>query len=138
MLLAYLTTDEVNLDLARRLAEDWGTCLYPLSFEEIPQHGQFDALLFDWDFLPPSRRQEMLRELLAEPSAYPVGLHSYQLEDHEVEALRHKGVAVFRRLDPEVFKGLAETAGSTGHNGSCPSPPRRRATATRATAQEMP
>jgi hypothetical protein len=56
-LIAYLTTDEVNLDLADRLATECGAILYPLSFRDGPPNGAFEAVLCDWDSLPPLWRK---------------------------------------------------------------------------------
>src|SRR5262249_18156562 len=58
VLIAYLTTDEVNLDLADRLATECGATLYPLSFQDGPPSGAFDAVLYDWDYLSPPWRQQ--------------------------------------------------------------------------------
>lgn len=103
MLLAYLTTDEVNGDLAVRMAEAHGITLYSLSFQEKPLDGQFDAVVYDWDHLPVEHRQEILLHLLWSPVPCPVGLHSYNLDDEQAEALRQNGVTVFFRLDPALF-----------------------------------
>ena len=64
MRLAYLTTDEVNQDLAIRIAADCGTTLALLSPRDPPPNGRFDAVLYDWDFWPLHLRREVLEELL--------------------------------------------------------------------------
>ena len=110
MLIAYLTTDEVNLDLADRLATECGATLYPLSFQGGPPNGAFEAVLYDWDYLSPWR-QQLLAELLSRPAPCPVALHGYTLEEEHGEALRRHGVAVFRRLEPDVFLNLRRAAG---------------------------
>jgi hypothetical protein len=113
VLIAYLTTDEVNLDLADRLATECGATLYPLSFQDGPPSGAFEAVLYDWDYLSPPWRQQLLAELLSRPAPCPVALHGYTLEEEHGEALRRHGVAVFRRLEPEVFRNLRRAAGQT-------------------------
>jgi hypothetical protein len=122
MLVAYLTTDEVNLDLARRLAEACGATLYPLAFWESSLDGQLDAALYDWDFLPPSNRQEVLNGLHSGPLPCPVALHGYCLEEGQEEALHRRGIAVHRRLEPEVFQVLRQAASqprTTGLPSDC-------------------
>ena len=113
MLIAYLTTDEVNLDLADRLATGCGAILHPLSFQDGPPNGAFEAVLYDWDYLSPPWRQQLLAELLSRPAPCPVALHGYTLEEEHGEALRRHGVAVFRRLEPGVFLNLRRAGGQT-------------------------
>ncbi len=106
MEIAYLTTDEVNQELAVQFAEDCGATLYALSLCDPIPNGEFDALLYDWDCLSKEQQQEILSQLFSESSPHWVGLHSYNLDDELVEALTQKGVAVFHCLAPEVFQTL--------------------------------
>jgi hypothetical protein len=119
MLIAYLTTDEVNQDLAMRMAEECGTTLALLSLRDGPPDGRFAAVLYDLDFLPPLQRQEVLGELLAGPSSHPVAVHSYNLEEDQVKALAENQVLVHRHLEPEVFQILCQAAGQARTAG-CP------------------
>ncbi len=111
MKIAYLTTDEVNEDLALQMADECGVTLYPLTFTDGPTEGRFDAVLYDWDSLPQQRREEILLEALTGSSSYPVAVHGYGLEEEEVKTLHQDGVAVFHRLEPEVFRVLRRLAG---------------------------
>ena len=105
MLIAYLTTDEVNQDLARSLAEAHGITVYPVSPREaLP--GLCEAVLYDWDYWPAGRREEALGELLAGPAPCPVALHGYNVDPEWAEVLRRRGVAVHRTLRVEVFESL--------------------------------
>ncbi len=106
MQVAYLTTDEINEDLALRMAEACDVALYAFSSRDAPANGSFDAVLYDWDCLPLPWRQQVLSELLSGPSSGWVVVHSYNLDEKHVKALRHNGVAVFQRLEPEVFRSL--------------------------------
>src|SRR5260370_10311817 len=94
MLIAYLTTDEVNQDLAMLMAEECGQALCLLSLSHARPDGEFDAAVYDLDHLPAQRQQALLGEMLASPAAHPVAVHSYNLEDEWVEALRSQAVAV--------------------------------------------
>jgi hypothetical protein len=106
VLVAYLTTDEVNEDLALRMAAECGITLRPLALQGAPPDGEFDAVVYDWDYLPADHRKAILSNLLSGFTPYRVVLHGYHLEDDQVEALRANGVLVHRRLDLEVFEGL--------------------------------
>jgi hypothetical protein len=107
MLIAYLTTDEVNQHLAMHMAEGCGETVCLLTLSDPPPDEDFDAVVYDWDYLPAARQQAILAELLAGRSHRPVAVHGYNLEDDCVEALRRQHVAVYRVLQPEVFQLLA-------------------------------
>jgi hypothetical protein len=106
MLIAYLTTDEVNEDQAIQMADECCVTLYLLSCNDMIPSGRFDAILFDWDSLPLQQRQGILFESLADSSSCPVAVHGFSLEKEEVETLHQDGIAVFHRLEPRLFKTL--------------------------------
>ena len=110
MRVAYLTTDEVNEQLALQMAQECGVTLCPLAPKDAPPDGEYDALLYDWDYLPVEEQREVMAELLSGPSPHAVAMHSYHLEDGQVEALRRNAVAVFRRLQPSVFRATSPLA----------------------------
>ncbi len=112
MLIAYLTTDEVNQHLALQIAEECGETLCPLSLNDVPPDSKFDALVYDWDHLPRQRQQAILAVLLAGRALLPVAVHSYNLEEDLVQPLRRQGVAVYRTLQPEIFRLLTAIAPS--------------------------
>jgi hypothetical protein len=107
MILAYLTHDEVNQHRARQLADAWGIELSPLFLKEAATAGPFAAIVHDLDCLPPTDRQGVLKGLLAGPLPWPAGVHSYSLEEAEVQALQARGVAVHRHLEEVVLALLA-------------------------------
>jgi hypothetical protein len=107
MLIAYLTTDEVNEQLALYMAEENGQTLCSLSPSDAPPDDDFDAAVYDWDYLPAKRQQALRAQLLAEQGVRPAAVHGYNLDDDCVEALRRHNVAVFRTLQPELFRRLA-------------------------------
>jgi hypothetical protein len=103
MRVAYLTTDEVNEEQARQMAQECGLTLCPLAPKDDPPDGAYDAVLYDWDSWPAEGRREALAEMLAGPLPHAVALHGYHLEDDQVEALRRHTVAIYGRLQPRVF-----------------------------------
>ena len=71
-----------------------------------PTDGGFDCLLYDLDCLPPQMAREVLAEMLACSLPRPVALHSYNLDDSQVEALRSNGVFVSRQLEAELLASI--------------------------------
>jgi hypothetical protein len=110
-LIAYLSDDEVNRDLATRLAAACGVALQLFSPKETPPDDLFDAVLYDLETMPPKRRAEIVAALLAAPSTRPVAIHAYNL-DVEANTLKENGVIVSRRLGPAVLRALSRPLGS--------------------------
>jgi hypothetical protein len=106
MLTAYFTTDEVNEWVAERLATDCGMTICPMFLKGEPAEEGFDAMVFDWDFLPAPWREEALKMLTTRPLDCPVAVHSHHIPEKQIEALRANGVQVFRRLHPSLFHEL--------------------------------
>ena len=106
MRVAYLTTDEVNRNLARGLAAACGAALHPVTPRDDPPDGSIDAVLYDLDFLSVTHRQEILAALKAGASPHVAGVHSYGLDENVVNALRKHHVVVSRRLDGKLFRKL--------------------------------
>jgi hypothetical protein len=116
MIVAYVTTDEVNQAFAMQLAAECRVTLCPLAPQEAAQTAAFDAVVYDWDYLPLQRQQEILAELLSGPALYPVAVHSYNLDEDQAAALRKHEVAVYRCLQPEVFRLLRLSGFQTGQS----------------------
>lgn len=114
MLIAYLTTDEVNEDLANRMADDCGVAVAVLSLRDLLSNGRLEAVIYDIDYVPPNLRDEILTRLLSGAGSVPAAVLSYNLTDRQAESLRRQGVAVYRRLDRAVFVNF-----SSCKNGQC-------------------
>jgi hypothetical protein len=110
MILAYLSHDEVNLDLVRRLAEAAGVHVCPVFAKDAAVAGPSDAVLYDLDSLPPAEREQRLKALLMGPLTCPVAVHSYHLGWNEVQGLRARGVGVSRLLQERVVAALVIAA----------------------------
>jgi hypothetical protein len=106
MRIAYLTTDEVNQDLAVRLAGAQGVRLEVLWPRDAPPDGHFDAVVYDLDSLPPCLRQQILSDLAAASAPWPVAVHSYALSGEQVKVLRGREVAVHPRLTARLLRQL--------------------------------
>jgi hypothetical protein len=63
MRIAYLTTDDVNAALAAQLAADCGLSLCQLAPQGAAPDGEFDAAVYDLDFLPAGRLGRLLADL---------------------------------------------------------------------------
>jgi hypothetical protein len=107
MLIAYVTTDEVNEQMALQMAGQSGQTVCSLSPADPPPDEDFDAAVYDWDYLPGQRQQAIRAQLLAGQAFGPAAVHGYSMEDEFVEALRKHNVAVYRTLQPELFRRLA-------------------------------
>jgi hypothetical protein len=106
MRIAYLTTDEVNKDLALRLAAQWHMTVCPLEPRDPPLDGEFDAVLCDWDHWPTDQRPKTLNGASATSVRRPVAVHSYGVEKHQARALRRMGILFFDRLGPRTLLEL--------------------------------
>jgi hypothetical protein len=106
MKIAYVTTDEVNRYMAKRLARAYGLKLSWVPRRDAAADGQFDAIIYDLDYLPAEEQVRALAALVTRPLSQPAAVHSYHLEKPQKEALRANGVAVYRRLVRKLFRVL--------------------------------
>jgi hypothetical protein len=106
MRIAYVTTDEVNQDLALRTAAACGACLEAFSAPDALPCGVYDAVVYDWDFLPAVSRGKVVAGLAKDPAPPVVAVHSYGLQGQEAQALRRHGVLIVRRLRGSLFRKL--------------------------------
>jgi hypothetical protein len=117
MFVAYLTTEKVYRCQALQMAQENDILLCLLTPSDPPPGGQFGAVLYDWDSVPVEQRPQLLTELLAGRAPRPVAVHGYELREGEAASLRKRGVAVYRGLQPEVFRLLRLTAGRPADAG---------------------
>ena len=107
MRIAYLTTDEVNQELALRWAAGQEAQLEVIWPRDEPPDGRFDAVIYDLDCLPPPLRQQLLTDLAGGGALWPAAVHSYALEGEQIKALLGRGVIVRRRLKATLFRRLS-------------------------------
>src|SRR5262249_37109816 len=108
MRIGYLTLDEVNENLARRLAARFRVQLERLSFCDDSAEQHYDARLYEVDYLTPGDRQRLFARMINRSVDTPVAMHGFHLSRRDVRSLRAAGIAVFRRLKPKVFRRLLE------------------------------
>jgi hypothetical protein len=108
MLVAYLSTDEVNSTLAAELARQQGIALRHLEPRDGLPGTEFDAVLCDWDYWHVPGRAGLLADLSGGAAGRPVALHGYHVEPDQVEALRRGGVVLHPRLRAKVFQQLRQ------------------------------
>jgi hypothetical protein len=119
MRISYRTTDEVNLDLAMRLAENCAMTLDVLWPKDPAPDGLFDVVLYDLDCLSPREREEVWEALLDRPVQSPVAVHGHCLEERQMLFLRQQGVVAAQNLGQEIFAGMRLMVGRMG-NGTPP------------------
>jgi cytosine/adenosine deaminase-related metal-dependent hydrolase len=112
---AYLTRDEVNQALALAFAAEHGIDLDVHARHDAIEGRQYDGVLFDLDSLTDGQRDDDLAWLLAGVSSHPVAVHSYNLEEDSIKALRKQGVAVYPRLEERVFQKLRRSVARRGY-----------------------
>jgi hypothetical protein len=112
MRITYLTTDELNRELAEQAGKACGVDLDVSLPRPSRTPDPSAATVYDLDHLGDENSRAVLEGLLSGRSPAPVAVHSYNLQDEDVVALRSRGVVVARRIEPEVIQRLCRVAGS--------------------------
>jgi hypothetical protein len=110
MRIAYLTTDEVNLILAMKLARRLDASVSMVGTGSRVSTDRFDAVLHDLDAVPRDQRSAFLERVGLGPPARPTAVHGYGITEEQAEALRRHGIAVAHRIDSSLIRGLIEEA----------------------------
>ena len=103
MRIAYLTVDEVNSDLAQRWGAEFQCEIVPLSPCDPLPNGEYDATIYDLDYLAPSVIHRVLTNLLTESLPSPAVVHSYNLRTRQANDLQARGVFVRHRLERGIL-----------------------------------
>jgi hypothetical protein len=110
MRIAYLTTDEINLILAKKLARRLGASISMVGTGSPVSTDRFDAVLHDLDAVPRDQQSTFIEWVGLGRADRPTAVHGYGITDEQAEALRRKGIAVAQRLDTRLIRGLVEAA----------------------------
>lgn len=106
MRFAYLTLDEVNQDLADRLAARRNIELATLDLRDSDTTERFDGIVYDLDSLPVDDRDRLIVTLTKGHVSGPIAVHSYNLTSRRKRTLRRRGVVVARRLSDGLIVRL--------------------------------
>jgi len=106
MAIAYVSIDEVNQDIAYQLAN--GKTLEVLSPGDPNGNEQWEAEIYDLDYLPDNYREEVLYDLCSWPPDVVVAVHGYNLDEKQRKALRRNGVLVARQLSQELVNAVLQ------------------------------
>lgn len=105
MLLAYLTTDETNTEVCRRLAARQGmTVTLTAPRGGLPECGS--AVLLDLDYLPAELAARWLVVARTWGPSRVLAVHGYNLPAAESRRLRKAGVVVVRRLTSRLLAAI--------------------------------
>ncbi|WP_439630627.1 hypothetical protein [Gemmata sp.] len=97
-MIAYLTHDQVNAALARRITDRLGLDLTVLALKDADRAVAADAVVLDLDSLPRDARSKLFLRVGSGELRSGVGVHSYHLTASEARTLRRAGVRAERRL----------------------------------------
>jgi hypothetical protein len=110
MRIAYVTTDEVNLGLALKMAGRCGATVWLVPPGDRTSTARFDAVLYDLASVPGSRRAALIEELCLGNLDGPTAIHGYCITDEQAKILRVHGVVVAHRLESPLIVSLARAA----------------------------
>lgn len=114
--IAYHTTDEVNLQFAKRAARECGAFLTRLDSPVTRTASVFGAVMHDLDHVDTQSGRAVVHDLLSGPAPFPVAVHSYNLEDDEATALQANGVFVSREFNPALVRDLCRATATMSHS----------------------
>jgi hypothetical protein len=101
-----MNTDEVNHDLAARMAADCGAVVCKLLPQDRLADGLFDAALYNLDDFPRDQRSALVDGLSRGKLDHPTAVHGHDLTIEQARALNRNGVAAARRLHRGLFRDL--------------------------------
>jgi len=102
-MIAYLTHDEVNAALARRLAERRDLILMVIPVKDAELAAAAEVVILDLDHLPAEFKRELFERIGVRKFRHNLAVHSYNLSDSEKTALLAAGVRVVRRLSAALL-----------------------------------
>ncbi len=110
MRIAYVSTDEVNQDLAARVAAEFGAVISARLPNDPPPDGLFDAVLYNLDDVPRDERSALLEGFRSGKPVHPTAVHGYDISDEQLRTLNRRGVAAARRLHRDLVRSLFAAA----------------------------
>jgi hypothetical protein len=104
--IAFLSLDPVHEEYARAMASVRGAELEVRFPKDPSRFGEFSAVICDLDYWPGEAPDQWLSELKTNQPSCRVAVFSYHLSLKRAQALRRRGIAVFRELGPGVFSDI--------------------------------
>jgi len=102
-MIAYLSHDQVNSSLARRIGDRLGLDLIVLTLKDADQAVAADLLVLDLDSLPSDTRSKLFLRIGRGELRSGLAVHSYQMSASETRTLQAAGIRVARRLTAGVL-----------------------------------
>ena len=103
MRIAYVSTDEVNQDLAERIAAKHGVGVCKRLPTDRKPDDQCDAVLYNLDDIPPAERSALIEGFRSGKLDHPTAVHGYDITDEEARTLSRNGVSAARRLRSDLL-----------------------------------
>jgi hypothetical protein len=104
MKIAYRSGDEVNRNTLESLTMAHGDEFRALEPWATPQRGQFDLLIYDFDYMPGPECDAVVQALLAARPPCKVVVHGYNVDDLRTRELEASGVIVLKQLVPNSIR----------------------------------
>ena len=106
MRITYVSTDEVNQDLAARIAAKFGVRVCKRLPEDPLPDDLCDAVLYNLDDVPRAERSALIVGFRRGKPGHPTAVHGYNITDEEARTLNRYGVASARRLHADLLGTL--------------------------------
>jgi hypothetical protein len=110
MKLAYMNSDEVNQELAVRVAALHGAVVYRLVPDSPLLDGPFDAVLYNLDEVPSGERSVLLDRLCLDSPHRPTAVHGYDITEEQARSLNRSGIPYTLRLHRDLLRNLLSAA----------------------------
>jgi hypothetical protein len=110
MRVAYVSTDEVNLDLAERIAAKCGAEVHRHLPKDPSPTGFFDGVLYNLDDMASQEREAFLEGFRRGKPDRPTAVHGYDITEDQASALFRNGVAAARHLHANLLRFLVTAA----------------------------
>jgi hypothetical protein len=103
MRITYVSTDEVNQDLAARIAAKFGVGVCKRLPKDRKPDDLCDAVLYNLDDVPRAERSALIEGFRCGKPDRPTAVHGYDITDEQARTLSRNGVATARRLHSDLL-----------------------------------
>ena len=110
MRIAYVSTDEVNQDLATRIAAKFGVGVCKRLPKDRKPDDLCDAVLYNLDDVPSAERSALIEGFRCAKPDRPTAVHGYGITDEQAKLLGRNGIAVAPRLRSGLLRSLCQAA----------------------------